>query len=275
MAILFYNSVYIRVWEDYKMWLDKRIITCRGNLTKNDLDILDEIKQLSYKMPTLGIIELAEILHTSKSSISRLTQKLGFKGYSEFKYHFSLNESETIQFETQDLRELMKRDINDTIKLAESTNFVPLINHIKNSSIIYCYGTGTSQKKALEEFSRLMITLDKRVIVIPVFAELLMTVGTLTENDMLIICSLRGNTPEVKEVVTKIKGFEIPLVGISKFSQNYLGENSNLSYYYYSSPFFDNNKNKERTTLIGLNVLLEWIYRECFIEYLSKSVEKI
>ena len=251
------------------MWLDKRIINYRDSLTKNDLELLEEIKYLEEQMPSFGIIELANQLHTSKSSISRLTQKLGFKGYSEFKYHFGLHESEIVSHKTEDLRELLKKDINETIKLAESTNFSPLIDHFKRAQIIYCYGTGTSQKKYLEEFSRLMITLNKRVIVIPVYSELLMTIGALTEKDMILICSLRGDTSEVREIVTKIKDVGIPLVGISKFSPNYLGEHANLAYYFYSRTFFDPVQKKERSTLVGLNVLLEWIYRECFIEYLD------
>lgn len=252
------------------MWLDDRIIQSADNLTRNDLEILEDIKKISGEVTNFNIIEMAGRLHTSKSTLLRLAQKLGFKGYSEFKYHFSLNVQSNIRSGDDDLKNLIKKDIDQTIRLAENTNFASLVKLIRESKTIYCYGTGNSQKKALEEFSRLLLTIDKHVIVIPTSTEFPLIMSMISKNDVLFICSLNGNTPKIKEVISSLEKVEIPIIGISKFSQNYLSEHSDLMYYYYCTSFFDSNKNKERVSLIGLNVLLDWIHRECFIDYLNK-----
>lgn len=251
------------------MWIDQRIIENSDNLTKNDLDLLEEIRKFAEKVPQLSIAELSNILHVSQSTIVRLSQRLGFKGYSEFKYHFSLNQDEIIKHSSEDLRELLKQDIQSTIKLAENTNFSTLVNQIIKARIIYCYGTGLSQKKALEEFGRLLMDMNKQVIIVPVQRELSMMIPMVSNDDLFIICSLTGNTNELKTIVPELKKREIPLVGISEFSQNYLSNSANLSYYFYSSGFYDNSK-ISRISLTGLTILLDWIYRECQIEIMKK-----
>lgn len=93
------------------MWIDYKIIENSEELTKNDLEILEEIRKIAEKIPTLTIADLSNILHVSQSTIVRLSQRLGFKGYSEFKYHFSLNQDEIIKHSSEDLRELLKQEL--------------------------------------------------------------------------------------------------------------------------------------------------------------------
>lgn len=251
------------------MWLDKRIIKYEESLTRNDMELLEDIKKMSHSVANLNIIEMANQLHTSKSTLLRLAQKLGFKGYSEFKYHFDLNESMKEHVVEGDLRSLIKKDIEQTIKLAEGTNFAPLVTAIKNGRTIYCYGTGSSQKKALEEFARLLLTMDKRVIIVPTSTELPLLLSMMSQEDLLIICSLNGHTSKIHKIIQTVEETGIPIVGISRFSQNYLSEMADLMYYYYCTAFYDPKKSKERVSLVALSILLDWIYRECFIAYLS------
>lgn len=254
------------------MWLDERIIKFGDSLTKNEMDIVEDIKKIDQQMPTYNIVELAEVLHTSKSTILRISQKLGFKGFSEFKYHFSINES-TVIFNSRDLKEMMKKDINQTIKLAEATNFQPLIQLIKEARTVYCYGTGNAQKKALEEFARLLLTVDKQVVVVPTSSEFPLLLSMMSKEDILIVCSLSGNTPRIKEVVQTVGSIEIPIIGISHFSQSYLHEKADFMYYYCSSGFYDPVKQKERVSLTGLTILLDWIYREYFLNYMDETID--
>lgn len=111
--------------------------------------------------------------------------------------------------------------------------------------------------------------MNKQVIIVPVQRELSMMIPMISKDDLFIICSLTGNTNKLKTIVPELKKREIPLVGISKFSQNYLSNSANLSYYFYSSGFYDNSK-ISRISLTGLTIFLDWIYRECQIEIMKK-----
>lgn len=248
------------------MWLDNRIIKYRENLTRNDNELLEEINKIANQIADMNITEVAKILHTSTSSISRLAQKLGFKGYSEFRYHFKLNDSDEGSVDsTKDIRELLKKDIQDTIKLAEVTDFQKIVKHIMQAQIVYCYGTGNSQKKALEEFGRLMVTLNKRVIIIPINTELGMTLSSMSDKDVMIVASLRGNSRKIDKEIQQIKEKNVPLIALTKFSQNHLSDLADVSHFYYATEFYDYENSRSRVTLLGLHILLDWIYRECFL----------
>lgn len=51
-----------------------------------DKEILSYILENQQEVEKMSIIELGEQVHTSKSTILRLTKKIGFSGFSEFKY---------------------------------------------------------------------------------------------------------------------------------------------------------------------------------------------
>mgnify|MGYP001770350456 CR=1 FL=1 len=57
-----------------------------NELNENEKAIIEYIIKNKANCQEMTIIELAKETLTSKSSILRLTQKLGFSGYSEFKY---------------------------------------------------------------------------------------------------------------------------------------------------------------------------------------------
>lgn len=249
------------------MNIEKRIIENESILNENDLEIISSIKELKDQLDRISITELAKNIHSSKSTISRVSQKLGFSGYSELKY--ALKNSKTIGKEDNhhDYKLLLKNDILNTIKLTEQTNFITLVQEIYKANIVFCYGTGNSQRMALEEFSRLLMTVDKKSIVIPVSAELRMSLSMMTKRDLLIISSLSGETHELVEIYPQIKSTKIKITSITNFSSNYLSQNSDLSYYYYSSKFFGP-KSKANYSLSSLSILLDVIYRE----YLSFSL---
>ncbi|EAC5456654.1 MurR/RpiR family transcriptional regulator, partial [Listeria monocytogenes] len=58
----------------------------QSELSELDRGILNYILSNGDTVLSMGIVELSEQVHVSKSSILRLTKKLGFSGYSEFKY---------------------------------------------------------------------------------------------------------------------------------------------------------------------------------------------
>lgn len=52
-----------------------------------DKEIIAYMLNNPEQIKKLSITELADITFTSKSTVLRLVKKLGFSGYSEFKYH--------------------------------------------------------------------------------------------------------------------------------------------------------------------------------------------
>lgn len=55
-------------------------------LSTSDKEMVQYIKKNREEVISLSIVDLGERLLSSKSTVLRLVQKLGFRGYSDFKY---------------------------------------------------------------------------------------------------------------------------------------------------------------------------------------------
>lgn len=74
------------------MKLEEIIKKNKEKFTQTDLAIADFLIDEKNEKLDLSINELAKKCLTSRTSILRFTQKIGFDGYSEFKYYINQNE---------------------------------------------------------------------------------------------------------------------------------------------------------------------------------------
>ena len=122
------------------------------NYTKlNNLDfhILNFIQNNQHLSATLSIAKLAERCNVSTATVLRMTQKLNFSGYSEFKYFLKNDDA---QEETQDIDaiEVINQDIAQTIKMFRQNGQIEEIyKKIDEAENIYAYGTGQGQRLML------------------------------------------------------------------------------------------------------------------------------
>lgn len=239
-------------------------------LSELDWSILGYILEHQQQVMTLSIVDLAAKVHSSKSSILRLTKKLGFSGYSEFKYFLRQSQQTIVADQAVDLLQLQNRDVTNTVKLAQQTDFNPVIQAIKAANTIYCYATGYSQRKVVEEFSKMLMLCDKRSIVIPVKTELDISMSMITKDDLVWFVSLSGETEAIKENILSLNARKIPVVAVTAFSHNYFAEHAEHAYFYYSTPFEIAGKNYIAQSLVGLSVLMDVIFRK-YVEHLNKK----
>lgn len=166
-----------------------------NELSDSDLIILQYIVENTKEVSQLSILDLAERVHSSKSSVLRLSKKLGFSGYSEFKYFLRQEEQTVLLVENERLiYEKQVDDIKRTLDYIQSVDLRPINELLDNSKTIYCYSTGFSQKKPLEEFSKMMLSLGKRVLILPNKTELDMAMPMITREDcfLFLLCKWRN-----------------------------------------------------------------------------------
>ena len=82
-----------------------------------------------------NINELAKVLLSSKSSVLRLAQKLGYTGYSELKYSLKKDIVKKAVVPT-DLVEKFRKEIDKTFEYASQVNFAPLISEIHKARLV-------------------------------------------------------------------------------------------------------------------------------------------
>lgn len=207
-------------------------------LSENDLQIMSYIIENKNECLTIPIVELANRTHTSKSSIVRLAKKLGFSGFSEFKYSLKNDSKQTQRGLAQISFSLMQNeDSQVTLKLFNQIDLVPILKEIYSAKRIFCYGTGWGQKNVLSDFIRNFVPLDKFLTLIPAQRELEMVVdSTFSKGDLFIVLSLSGDINDVKDEMNVLKLKGIPILSITSLRNNYLASMATYNLYFQATP---------------------------------------
>lgn len=254
------------------MTLEQLIHQHLEELSELDKDILQFILANPEQVQSSGIMELATMVHASKSSVLRTTKKLGFSGYSELKYFLRHSEAnEQTETNEKDIFEKQFDDIKKTLEYMHSVNLEPINEMFDKSQIIYCYATGFSQKNAIDEFYKMMLTVDKRVLVLPNKTELDVVMPIITKNDCVIVASLSGETDEIKENLTAFEVRKIPVLSVTAIGDNYFARHSTFHLNYYCDYFVVGRRHTQAQSLIGLNCLMDYLSRSYSVYTLDKG----
>ncbi|MER2132496.1 MAG: MurR/RpiR family transcriptional regulator [Carnobacterium inhibens] len=248
------------------MELEAKINQYYNQLNDNETTIISYILQNKEKCQNISITQLANNCHTSKSSILRLTQKLGFSGFVEFKYSIKQSYETSSNIESNSIDTLMG-DIEATFKLFKQTTIEPLIEKVYHSKRIYGYGTGWVQLNALNDFSRNFILSGKNTMILPSKTELKLLLPDFTKDDLIIIVSKSGEGKDISEVIKLLSLKEIPVLSITEFKNNDLASKTDYNLYFQSSDIYDKHReNSSKQTFTTVNIVLDMLYR-AYIQY--------
>lgn len=192
-----------------------------SKLNENDLYILKYILNNKQECCDLGINELAKKCNVSRTTILRFAQKLGFKGYSEFRIHLSWQEKKN-ENEEKDYVETFYADINETIKLLRERDFINICRLIYDADRVFVYGTGTAQIAVAQELKRTFLTAHKYFYVVEGYREFEVIMPSITKRDIVIIISLSGNITSLHSSILEIFMKGIESISITKLSDNKL-----------------------------------------------------
>lgn len=188
------------------MKLEELIKENKEKFTQTDLGIIDFLLNNENKKLDLSINDLAKKCLTSRTSILRFSKKLGFDGYSEFK--FFLNEKE----------------IKEEIINKDDENLDYLFEKIKNSNNIFIYGNGNyediikdSIKSYLKDLGQLSEIFQGR--------DEITTFNKNSLKDSTIFVIDISNDPDSIELLSQISNVNIKKILITdSFSKDFLGE---------------------------------------------------
>lgn len=239
-------------------------------LNENERHVTQYILQNKEKCKQLTIKELADRTLTSKSSILRLTQKLGFSGYSEFKYVLRQDESALYREQTT-FTKLQEVDLAHTAKLFEQHNILPILKSIEEAKTIFCYGTGWGQRDALKTFQRNLVPLQKFPILVESLTEFEMASNrSINEKDMVIILSLSGDIKRAEHLIQLLKLKNVPILSITNLSNNKLATLATYNLYFQSTAV--DFPEKKTYSMLPLFQVMDSLYRE-YVDY-SRELSK-
>ncbi|MCD8818318.1 MurR/RpiR family transcriptional regulator [Mammaliicoccus sciuri] len=216
------------------MILDKLINEHYQQLNDNDIHIIQMINQNIHLIHRLKIQEIADISHTSISSIHRLARKLGFDGYSDFKAYIKLNRQTSKP--STDIIESLEQDLQQTMKHLKMIDYDYISEQINQAPYIYIYGTGVAQLNVARDAQRHFLSINKRVMVINDENELKIAMNQMNKDDLIFIISLSGETSHLRENVEIMHTRNISYISITTLKDNYLAQNASHNIYVNSSP---------------------------------------
>ncbi|GFK23746.1 MurR/RpiR family transcriptional regulator [Tetragenococcus halophilus] len=209
-------------------------------LNANERIILDQVIKNKKQFHNLTINEFAQKNLVSKSFVIRLCKKLGFSGYSEFKYQLKNElENTNTQQTTQTIMETTNDDLNETLRLINTEKINELTQLLSQAPHIYTYGTGYGQRTILEDFKRGLISGQRIVTSLPTSVELRLYSEIMEKNDILIVVSMRGRVENIKNTLILLREKGVNVISITHFITNELASIAPINLYLKTTAIFN------------------------------------
>lgn len=193
-------------------------------LTTSDYEIIKKLEENILNIPDSTISELSKKVYTSSTSLHRLVKKLGFDGYTEFKYVVEnhLEESHRTQLNGITDNVYFQKTLED-IKITYQLNeekFKLIIDDMISHRDLYCFGTGWKQKQIVDNFANDLLYYGHSLKTLRNKDDLKIASKHFNKNSMIFIVSLSGNMDGYYETMKYIKEKGITSVGVSIYSNN-------------------------------------------------------
>lgn len=194
----------------------------KNTLTKNELKACELILKDLNKVQMYSLTEMSEQIKITKTTILRFCQKMGYSGYTEFRYDCvkyvnSLSNAERLIEDENEKIINVEKIYMDTIKLLHYTlkdeDFKALATMIQSARKVRCVGEINSEVTCLQlKYALAMYGIDADVL--PSKANVKAVDLITNEQDLLIVMSASANSEIVKEAynLKENNGCQIALV---------------------------------------------------------------
>ncbi|WP_225418472.1 MurR/RpiR family transcriptional regulator [Lacticaseibacillus daqingensis] len=206
-------------------------------LSTSELALLTELSRHANEIPGSTISTMATQLFISKSTLYRLIRKLGFDGYSTFKYRVSDSlVEETPKYPApSNLLDMTINQINKTYALnqAQLTSAARLF---LGADARYVYGTGWKQKQVVDNFSTDLLIYGEQSLTLRNKTDLANAVTHMTSNDLLLFTSMSGTLSGYEDTADEIHLRGIPIISVTSDAPTSLSKEASISLFFASEP---------------------------------------
>ena len=239
--------------------LEERINSKFHDLNPTDLHLIEYILQHKSAVSGMTITRLSQATNISNTTIHRTIKKLGFEGYTEFRYVLKEEKEKQIEHENQTREEIKTRILNEaavTIDRVDEDVLQGFMERMLSSKRIFTYATGWRHRRLMDIFRNELQTLQ----IHPISCSTTETFGinSLTSDDLVIILSLSGETPELKPVLQNLRLHNVPIVSITVATVNTLATNATYGFTYFD-PYFETGANYVPWSSRNVYTLLEYL----------------
>lgn len=225
-----------------------------NSLTISELDVLRFIDNNKKLVLDWSIKNLSQKTFVSTATIMRLCKKLGFSGFSEFKYYLK----EEVCYEEKnkrpatfdDLINQNVKSITETAKMLDETMIMEVVKHMKEKVNIHFFGKGLTAT-VLNYASKQLLTYNRSNFNYEDTHIAYLVAESMNENDLLFVCSLSGNTHQVVRMTQIAKSRNATVVTISSSNNNELSKIGDYNFTIYK----DNDKCRQHDIASRIPIL--------------------
>ncbi|WP_232697487.1 MurR/RpiR family transcriptional regulator [Brevibacillus daliensis] len=212
------------------------------SLSESERYLLDYLHNHLESIPTMSIVKLSEEASVSTATIVRLMKKIGFDGYTSFKYDIkdqlhSAIYSDSIQQIDSKIKQAIKKneiEVMNTISMLNIGTIEDAIQKMYAAEKIYIFSRGFSEMPATEMTVKLQITgkncenhTDPNII--------RLLSKRLQNKELAIFISLSGETAELVEACKNLKIKQVSTITITANAKSSLAQLSELTLHGFKS----------------------------------------
>lgn len=204
------------------------------DFTTLEKEVIKFIKSDPNVVNNITLTQFADLIFVSSATISRTLKKLGFEGFSEFKYRLnevlSNGSQEKINNENGNANYFLELvdNIQETLTSIGQDSTNQFVEQIQTKQSIAVIGVGASTSIA-QDLSRRLFMLGYNASSRSDWDELEWQSKRLTSNDLAIIVSLSGETKQLVSYVKEMKKKDVFIVLIVAMSDTTIEQFADLS----------------------------------------------
>lgn len=263
-------------------------IKAMNSFTESEQTFIDFIFNHPYDVIQLNLQQLSKTSYVSISTIYRVMEKLEINGLNQLKlqiseslknnenlknidYNYPFQKTNThYQILTQML-ELYDQTLKNTINLIDLDVLLHTVQALKKANNIYIFPSIGNYFMA-ESFQQNMLEIGVKVDVIKEAYYQHWHVQLCDENDIVMLISYAGRTPQIMDIVHDLNKKNIPIILIS--STIHTPVDQFAKYHLYFSSYEDSEeKIASFSSRISLQYLLDCIYACYFNRDYEKNLE--
>lgn len=174
------------------------------NMTRSEIKIMNYIIESPQKLANSSIIDFALAANTSKSALLRFCHKLGYEGFSAFKYdvaHYIEHTGPRLNdIETSSIANIYADTIKQLDYTLEVEQLAKLTQYLKTSRKIKVFGYAETGLSAIF-FSQRLLQFGFDVEPIVTVGSINLKIEVSTKEDLLIFFTLSANTTVIKSAL--------------------------------------------------------------------------
>ncbi|MGI6781409.1 MAG: MurR/RpiR family transcriptional regulator [Acholeplasmataceae bacterium] len=198
--------------------IDKLDIGVINSLTISELYVLRYIDNNKEKVLSSSVKSIAENSFVSTATVMRVCKKLGFSGFSEFKYALKkelLEETEksasfSDDFTINEIKGTLVSEIETTARSVDKDTILSIVNLIKSDKTLHFFAKGLTLN-VLEYAAKQLRTAQRPVHLYNDTHIAYINAENFTKDDCVFLASLSGKTHQVVRVaqIAKSRGATI------------------------------------------------------------------